>query len=241
MKGKYIYFITKQTTQLTTMNTNALEYYTSLVCMKPAADSSYGSLCCQEKGHNGPCDTRPHLHLLNPHAFPQRYELENAIVKVLEFSKKQNNYNEKALAAMTFDLICYASTIEECRLHMSWEEEFDILRKNIFTHITRINCELKKIGLNLYNNKIIHCPVLGNNFTVSIFVLSLSSPENLIKSNTIICSENIPDLNYSGPYIIPISQRGLQFVGNYPLVHDPYTSENWRHELNIVVKFQHSI
>lgn len=225
------------------MNANALEYYNSIICMKPVANFSHGSLCCQEKGHCGPCDTHPHLHLLNPYTFSQRYELEAAIIKVLQFSKKQINnfdYKEQALAAMAFDLTCYAYTIQECKLNMSWEEEFDILRKNIFAHITHINCEFKKIELNLYSNKIIRCPVMGNNFTVSLFVESLSSPETFIKSNTILSSEDMPDTTYRGPYIIPISQRGLYFVSDYPLVHDPYTSQNWRHELNSVVEFQHS-
>jgi len=227
------------------MNTNALEYYTSLVCMKPVADSSYGSLCCQEKGHDGPCDTQPHLHLLNPYTFSQRYELEAAIIKVLEFSKQQINnceYKKEALAALTFDLTCYASSIHECKLHISWDEEFDLLRQNMFAHITHINCELKKIGLTIYNNtKNIHCPVTGNNFTISLFIKSLSLSENLIKSNTILSAEDMPDTSYCGPYIIPISQRGLQIISDYPLVHDCYTSKNWRHELNSIVDFQLSI
>lgn len=227
------------------MNSNALEYYTSIICMKPVADSSHGSLCCQEKGHNGLCDTQPHLHLLNPYTFSQRSELEAAMIKVLEFSKKHLNnceYKEEALAAMAFDLTCYASSIHECKLRISWEEEFDLLRQNMFAHITHINCELKKIGLNIYDNtKIIHCPVIGNDFTISLFIESLSSPENFIKPNTILSAEDMPDTTYCGPYIIPISLRGLQFVGDYPLVHDPSTSKNWRHELNNVVEFQHSI
>ena len=46
---------------------------------------------------------------------------------------------------------------------------------------------LKKIGLNIYNNeKIIHCPVLGNNFTVSTFIESLSTPETFMKSNIVL-------------------------------------------------------
>lgn len=226
------------------MNTTALKYYTSLVCMKPVADSSHGSLCCQEKGHDGPCDTQPHLHLLNPYTFSQRSELEAAMIKVLEFSKKQLNnceYKEEALAATAFDLICYASAIKECKSHMLWDEEFDILRQNMFAHITHINCEFKKIGLSLYTNKIIHCPVTGNNFTISLFIECLSSPESFIKPNTILIAKDMPDTTYCGPYLIPISQRGLQLVGNYPLVHDPYTSNNWRHELNNVVEFQNSI
>jgi hypothetical protein len=213
--------------------------------MKPVADSSHGSLCCQEKGHDGPCDTQPHLHLLNPYTFSQRYELEAAIIKVLEFSKQQIyncEHKEEALAAMAFDLICYASTIHECKLHISWDEEFDILRKNIFAHIIHTNLELKKIGLNIYNNnKIIRCPVLGNDFTISLFVECLSSPETFIKPNTILSAEDMPDTTYCGPYIIPISQRGLQIVSDYPLVHDCYTSKNWRHELNSIVDFQLSI
>ena len=227
------------------MNTNAFEYYTSIICMKPVADSSDGSLCCQEKGHDGPCDTQPHLHLLNPSTFLQRYDLEAAIIIVLKFLKKQLSsceYKEQALAATAFDLMCYASTIHECKLHILWDEEFDLLRQNMFAHITHIKCELKKIGLNIYNNeKIIHCPVLGNNFTVSTFIDSLSTPETFMKSNIVLTAENMPDTTYRGPYIIPISLRGLLFVGDYPLVHDPYTSNNWRHELNSVVEFQHSI
>lgn len=232
------------------MNTNTLEYYTSIICMKPVTDSSHGSLCCQEKGHDCPCDTQPHLHLLNPYTFSQRYELEAAIIKVLEFSKKQLNnceHKEEALAAMAFDLTCYASSIHECKSHISWEEElweeeFDLLRQNMFAHITHINGELKKIGLNIYNNtKIIRCPVIGNNFTISLFIECLSSPESFIKPNTILSPEDMPDTTYCGPYIIPITRRGLQFVGDYPLVHDLHTSKNWRHELNSVVEFQHSI
>lgn len=225
------------------MNSNALKYYQSVVCLKQLEDTS--DLCCQEKGHGGDCDSTPRLHLLDPLRFEKRFTIEATLMGFLCFVKDYLRESscpskEHVLAAVAFDFTCYAYSVEECKKHMIWDEEFDNLRKTMFAHASHINYELKKIHISLCDyNKYLQCPVLGKKYTISLFNESLlCDKDTFLKSNTLLSPDS---LSYTGPYIVPITQRGLQFVGDYPLIHDCQTTNNWRHELNSVVEFQHSI
>ena len=225
------------------MNETAMNYYVSKVCMKPINpddDKGEGLLCCQETEHDGVCDAKPRLHLLDAENYPDRFILEAAICEFLSSIEKTNIVSNKIMACISFDFVCFASMLADAKRFINWSEQFDILRKSIFCHIMRVNSQMKKLDLRLFNqDKILICPILGKKINVSLFVKTITSL-SLTKTNILPYSQqNIYD--YSGPFIIPISERGQQIVGDYSLAHNPYSSDNWRHELKTIVEFQKSI
>ena len=226
-----------------TMNETAMTYYVSKVCMKPIDPhdvTGQYQLCCQEKEHDGVCDAKPRLHLLDAEHYPDRFILEAAICQFLSSIGTSIDSN-KIMACISFDFVCFATMLADAKRFINWSEQFDMLRKSVFCHVMRVNSQMKKLDLRLFNeDKMLICPILGKKISVSLFVKTLASL-SLTKTNILPYSQERSISDYSGPFIIPISERGQQIVGDYSLAHNPYSSDNWRHELKTILEFQNSI
>ncbi len=227
------------------MNETARSYYRDLLCLRPVDPSDPESdLCCKERLHCDSCDTNPVLHILDSHLFPDRLQLEEALRTFVAFMKRQlasspSSVRKEALAATTFDFICFATMLSKAKYFILWDEKYDNLRKTIFAHVAHISMELHKLGLKLFDqDKELLCPVLGEITTITSFIDIVNSPQNFIKSNTILSSEDLAPTDYKGPYIIPISQTGIRIIGDSTLCHKDNESENWRTLLKSIVEFQ---
>lgn len=227
------------------MNESASSYYQDLLCLRPLYPSDPESdLCCRERLHPGSCSAEPMLHLLDSKLFPDRLRLEEALCAFVAFMKRQlanssSSMRKEALAATTFDFICFATMISKSKYFLLWDEEYDNLRKIIYAHIAHVSMELHKLGLKLFDqNKELLCPVLGETTTITSFINIVNSPQDFIKSNTILSSEDLAPTDYKGPYIIPISQTGIRMVGDSTLCHKHSEPENWRTLLKSIVDFQ---
>lgn len=227
------------------MNESACSYYQDLLCLRPVDPSDPESdLCCRERLHPGSCSAEPMLHIIDSHLFPDRLRLEEALHSFVTFMKRQlanssSSIRKEALAATTFDFICFATMISKAKYFILWDEEYDNLRKTIYAHVAHVSMELHKVSLKLFDkNKELLCPVLGETTTIMSFIDIVSSPQKFIKSNTILSSEDLAPTDYSGPYIIPVSQIGIRMIGDSTLCHKNDESENWRTLLKSIVEFQ---
>jgi hypothetical protein len=227
------------------MNESACSYYQDLLCLRPVDPTDPKSdLCCREQLHPGSCSAEPMLHIIDSQLFPDRLRIEEALRTFVAFMKRQlanssSSMKKEALAATTFDFICFATMISKAKHFILWDEEFDNLRKIIYAHVAHISMELHKLGLKVFDqNKELLCPVLGETTTITLFINIVNSPQDFIKSNTILSSEDLAPIDYKGPYIIPISQTGIRMIGECTLCHKHNEPENWRTILKSIVEFQ---
>ena len=222
------------------MNTDAMDYYQTVVCMKPVQNSK--QICCREKDHSGNCEHMPKLHLIDS-SFSQKEVLEETLGTFVTFIENQLHpcpMKYQALAATAFDFIAYASSLIDNKAYVKWDNDTDILRSTIYGHIFHINLELKKLRLQLFDQyKTILCPIIGKAMTTNTFMRTLSSPTEFVKSNIILSSEDMPDTSYVGPYIIPVSQTGVKIINNLHIVDHDY-SNKWQNETTNNNRFKNS-
>lgn len=234
------------------MNPNAFDYYQDVVCLKPLDKKK--TLCCQYKGHNGPCDDQPLLYLVDYNILSQRYTLQVVISNFIKYLRSNTDIHtsiftdlddskrEIALACLTFDFVCYASVIHETKKYISWDEDLDKLRRSIYSHVSRTSIEIRKLDINIFSsNRILICAITGKNITFSTFIDMLSHPEIFVKPNMLLKTDQVytnTKEDYSGPMIIPITRRAAEVVGSCTLFHDIRIPKNWRSELKAIVEFQ---
>ena len=219
------------------MDANTFKYYESVLCLEPI-EYDPGYLCSHTKGHTGTCSRFSRLNMFKNN-FSTRFTLEASIIEFLSYLEAELDEKDKnkVLACVSFDFLCFAYMLHDAKQYLNWDEEFDTIRKLVFTHVMRVTSELIKINLRLFSNdKKLLCPVLGQPFTISLFVQLLSSCEKFIKPKSILYNDSSVK-DYNGPFMIPVTLRGLELVGNHSLVHNNYNQDNWLDQLKRAVEF----